>query len=157
VDIQASTSNQPSWCSFAHLFFSGAMLCLSGCSSYLTVGRLPVSRDFRRPVPEIKRHYPAFREFAPSLKRYLIAPIQERPPAEEILTAWGKPDDKGMMWLWWEFPAVISRPYYWRKEDKLVTAVISRPVFVGFRPRIYSLDVEDALDAPPPTSIDVDR
>jgi hypothetical protein len=119
-----------------------AVVVVSGCSSYLTVGRLPVSQDFQRSVPELKSRYPAFTEFAPSLRRYLVAWIQERPPAEEIFTAWGEPDGKGVPWLWWEFPAIVSRPYYWQKEDKLVTAVISRPIFVGFRPRIYSLDVE---------------
>jgi hypothetical protein len=125
--------------------FALLLLCLlpvlCGCSSYLTVGRLPRGIDFQHSAVELKRHYPAFTEFAPGMKRYLLAPIQDRPRAEEIFAAWGRPDHKGMVWWWWEFPLIVNRPYYWDRAGKRVTAVISRPLFIGFQPRIYSLDV----------------
>ena len=129
--------------SFALLLLAAVtIVMLSGCSTYLTVGPLPQGAEFQQSAAALKRQYPAFAEFAPSMRRYLLATIQARPPAGEIFSAWGQPDDKGMFWWWWEFPLVVNRPYYWDRSGKRVTAIISRPLFIGFRPRIFSLDVE---------------
>jgi hypothetical protein len=130
---------------------------LAGCITTAPIQKLPTTLEaFRAPPDQLRAEYPEIAEYEKTIRILEI----NIPYANQLVTAWGEPDQKKTDWLYpgtmgaflvgsgfvfGPAPALITagmifaiRPfpfeyYYWRKGDYCIEARIDRAILHAYK------------------------
>jgi hypothetical protein len=115
------------------------MLLTAGCATTAHFTKLPKPEDFKQPIAELKAEYPDL-----MISEWDMGTVFDMPKASELKNAWGEPHDTGFTY-WMLSPGVClfqpSNYWYWEFEDKKVAALIGRPILLGYKRHVDSLEV----------------